>query len=138
MGGRLIRKFVIPAKVGIQIKQLAYWLACIPALAGMTSATHAATPSHCLTLYGECKYKAGFTHFDYVNPDAPKGGTLKLSANAPFDSMNPFILKGVAAPGVAGYVYQSLMTPSYDEPQSYYPLIASAITPPSATLLYSK
>ena len=89
-----------------------------------SSPAHAA---HGVALWGELKYKHNFAHFDYVNPRAPKGGTLKLSYNASFDSTNPFILKGVAAPGIAGYVYQSLMTPSYDEPQSYYALIASDI-----------
>lgn len=81
-----------------------------------------------IALWGTPKYSANFEHFDYVNPSAPKGGTIKLSTNAAFDSMNPFILKGVGAPGVAGYVYQSLMVASYDEPQSYYPLIARGIT----------
>jgi microcin C transport system substrate-binding protein len=84
--------------------------------------------AHGIALWGELKYPANFQHFDYVNPNAPKGGALKLSTNAAFDSMNPFILKGVAAPGVAGFVYQSLMVASYDEPQSYYPLIARSIT----------
>ena len=84
--------------------------------------------AHGVALWGELKYKPGFQHFAYVNPAAPKGGAMKLSTSAPFDSMNPFILKGVAAPGVAGYVYQSLMVQSYDEPQSYYPLIAKSIT----------
>ena len=84
--------------------------------------------AHGIALWGDLKYPADFQHFDYVNPDAPKGGALRLSTSAAFDSMNPFILKGVAAPGVNGYVYQSLMTQSYDEPQSFYPLIASAIT----------
>ncbi|MEJ0010950.1 MAG: hypothetical protein WDN72_11120 [Alphaproteobacteria bacterium] len=78
--------------------------------------------------YGAPKYKPGFTHFDYVNPDAPKGGTLKLSSTGSFDSVNPFILKGVAAPGIGNYVFQTLMQPSYDEPQSYYPLIARSLT----------
>ncbi len=87
--------------------------------------THAAES---IALWGTPKYADGFDHFAYANPNAPKGGAMKLSANAPFDSMNPFILKGVGAPGINGYVYQTLMTPSYDEPQSYYPLIASSIT----------
>lgn len=91
----------------------------------LVAPAHAASA---IALWGTPKYPATFPHFDYVNPNAPKGGTIKLSTNAAFDSMNPFILKGVGAPGVAGYVYQSLMTPSYDEPQSYYPLIASSIT----------
>ena len=68
--------------------------------------------AHGITLYGDLKYKPGFTQFDYVNVDAPKGGTLKLSATATFDSMNPFILKGLAAPGISNYLYQTLMTPS--------------------------
>lgn len=84
--------------------------------------------AHGIALWGELKYKEGFAHFDYVNVDAPKGGTLRLSTSAAFDSANPFILKGVAAPGISAYVYQSLMVQSYDEPQSYYPLIASSIT----------
>ncbi len=87
-----------------------------------------AQAAHGIALWGDLKYPPNFQHFEYVNPKAPKGGTLKLAANAPFDSMNPFILKGVAAPGISGYLYQSLMTPSYDEPQSYYGLIADSIT----------
>lgn len=87
-----------------------------------------AQAAHGIALWGNLKYPASFTHFDYVNPNAPKGGTLKLSTNAAFDSINPYILKGVSAPNINGYIYQSLMTPSYDEPQSYYPLIASSVT----------
>ncbi len=81
-----------------------------------------------IALYGDQKYQPGFRHFNYVNPQAPKGGTLKLAALASFDSLNPYILKGLAAPGVTNFVFQSLMTASYDEPQSYYPLIATGIT----------
>ncbi len=95
-----------------------------------------AQAAHGISLWGPLKYPPGFQHFDYVNPNAPKGGSLKLSYPQAFDSMNPFILKGIAAPGVAGIanpalpslIYQSLMIPSYDEPQSYYGLIASSIT----------
>ena len=86
-----------------------------------------ARAAHGIALFGELKYKPGFTQFEYVNPKAPKGGEIKLSFTGGFDSLNPFILKGVAAPGVSGYVFQSLMTPSYDEPQSYYGLIASDV-----------
>ncbi|MFZ4124868.1 MAG: extracellular solute-binding protein [Rickettsiales bacterium] len=86
-----------------------------------------AVPQHAITLYGTPKYSAGFSHFDYVNPAAPKGGTLRLSSTGNFDSLNPYILKGVAAPGVSAYLFQSLMTPSYDEPQTYYPMIATSV-----------
>lgn len=88
------------------------------------TSAHAA---HGITVFGGLKYPAGFRHFSYVNPNAPKGGTLKLSASATFDSTNPFIIKGLAAPGITQYLFQSLMVPSYDEPQSYYGLIAQSI-----------
>lgn len=70
------------------------------------------------------KYPAGFEHFDYVNPQAPKGGTLTLSAMGTFDSLNPFILKGSAADGVSGLLFDTLMAQSWDEPFSLYGLIA--------------
>lgn len=82
-----------------------------------------ASPSHCLSLYDPCKYTAGFTHFDYVNPEAPKGGSIKMASTGTFDSVNPFILKGVKAPGL-GMTFDTLMTASADEPQSMYGLIA--------------
>ena len=97
---------------------------CFCAVAWLGGAAQAA---HGIALYGKLKYPSNFSHFDYANPAAPKGGTLKLATFASFDSVNPFILKGVAAPGLSAYLYQSLLTPSYDEPQSYYPLIAEGI-----------
>lgn len=86
-----------------------------------------AVPSHALTLFGEPKYKAGFTQVDYVNVRAPKGGTLKLTGDGgSFDSLNNFILKGVKAPGIE-MIYESLMSASLDEPSSMYPRIASTV-----------
>jgi microcin C transport system substrate-binding protein len=85
-----------------------------------------AAPQHCLALYGQCKYKSGFTHFEYVNPDAPIGGTVKLAEMGSFDSLNPFIVNGVKAPMVLG-LFESLMAQSYDEPQSMYPLVAETV-----------
>jgi microcin C transport system substrate-binding protein len=79
-----------------------------------------------LTLYGQAKYMPWAAHFDYVNPHAPKCGMLKLAYLSAFDSLNPYILKGVPAPGM-NLVFQSLMEPSFDEPQTYYPLIAKAV-----------
>ncbi len=84
-----------------------------------------AAPSHCLSLYDPCKYPAGFTHFDYVNPSAPKGGSVKLAETGTFDSLNPFILKGVKAPAIS-MIFDSLMVNSLDEPQSMYGLIAAS------------
>ena len=90
-------------------------------------ASFGAYAAESLALYGDVKYKPGFAHFDYVNPNGPKGGQFKLSSTASFDSTNPFIIKGIAAPGISSFVYQSLMTSSYDEPQSFYGLIAEAV-----------
>lgn len=87
----------------------------------------APSPRHCIALYGECKYKLGFAHFDYVNPAAPKGGTLKLSESGTFDTLNPLTLKGVKAPALLP-IFESLMVPSLDEPESLYGLLAESIT----------
>jgi microcin C transport system substrate-binding protein len=92
-------------------------------LSGMAKAA----PQHALTLYDEMpKYSAAFTHFDYVNPDAPKGGTLRQAGFGSFDSLNPFINKGVAADDI-GLVYDTLATNSLDEPFTVYGLLAEKI-----------
>ncbi|RBQ31928.1 ABC transporter substrate-binding protein [Arcobacter sp. FW59] len=79
-----------------------------------------------LTLSDKAKYKSDFKYFDYINPNAPKGGVFKASAIGTFNSFNQFVLKGTQAAGL-GMIYDSLMTPSSDEPFTYYPLIAEAV-----------
>ncbi len=66
------------------------------------------------------KYGPGFSHFDYVNPDAPKGGTLILSGFGTFETLNPFLLKGLSASGLVGFIFESLTDASLDEPFSQY------------------
>jgi microcin C transport system substrate-binding protein len=94
------------------------------------------TTSHGLYLFGGLHYPADFRHFDYANPDAPKGGDLVLSARtATFDSLNPFIVKGTPADGILSYlgqnlVYESLMLESSDEAASEYGLIAESVAVP--------
>ncbi len=69
----------------------------------LASANAAAEPSHGLSAFGELKYPADFKHFEWVNPDAPKGGrlsTIGTSARTSFDSFNAFILKGDPAQGL--------------------------------------
>lgn len=81
-------------------------------------------------MHGELKYPPDFSHFDYANPNAPKGGTLKLAVVGDnFDSFNPYIIKGVAAAGVT-YMYQSLTEHAEDEAFSEYGLIAESIEMP--------
>lgn len=87
------------------------------------------TRSHGISLYGDLKYGPDFHHFDYVNPDAPKGGTLVQSSIVAFDTLNPFTLKGTAAAGL-GLIYDSLMVASADEPYAMYGLIARSIEVP--------
>lgn len=84
---------------------------------------------HAIAMHGAPKYPAGFTHFDYVNPDAPKGGSLRLSASGTFDSFNANIPKGNPATA-SGLSTESLMTSSADEAFTYYGLIAETITYP--------
>ncbi len=74
------------------------------------------------------KYKADFRNFDYVNPDAPKGGTLLLSGFGNYDTLNPFVLKGISAQGLSALTMDTLMEQSWDEPYSLYGLLAERIT----------
>lgn len=91
-------------------------------------------PQSSISMHGDVKYKDGFTHLDYVNPDAPKGGTLKLHEIGTFDSLNPFIIKGAPAGGMAyigqSLLYDALMEQSTDEPFSMYGLLAETIERP--------
>ncbi|MCW8917699.1 MAG: extracellular solute-binding protein [Gammaproteobacteria bacterium] len=73
------------------------------------------------------KYADGFSHFDYVNPDAPKGGELVLSSVGSYDAFNPFILKGIAAEGLGELMFETLMVSSMDEPFSQYGLLAEEV-----------
>jgi microcin C transport system substrate-binding protein len=83
-----------------------------------------------LSLLGEPKYPADFKHFDYVNPDAPKGGLLKRAAIGSFDSFNPFIIKGQPAAAVQALLFDTLLTPSSDEADASYGLLAQSIELP--------
>ena len=73
-----------------------------------------------IAMHGQAKYKQGFKHFNYVNPDAPKGGKLKSAYVGSFNSMNPLISKGVPVYAVRTYIFESLLTRSFDEPFSLY------------------
>ena len=96
-------------------------------LATAFSLTAQAAPSHALTVYGEApRYSAGFTHFDYTNPDAPKGGSLRRSAIeiGQFDHILPYIDKGIGVSEIDGWVYSPLAVRSQDEPYTVYGLVA--------------
>lgn len=108
------------------MKKLPFLLFLIVLILGSGGLTKAGERQHAIAMHGEPKYPRQFQHFDYVNPDAPIGGTLRLSAIGSFDSLNPFLLKGVSPRGL-GDVYQSLLERSRDEPFTLYANIAESI-----------
>jgi len=78
---------------------------------------------HAVSLIGTPKYPADFQHFDYVNPDAPKGGLVRMADIGSFDSLNPILYRGESAAGL-GLIYETLMQDSLEEPSTSYGLIA--------------
>jgi len=105
--------------------------AIAPAMAA-AQAPPAARPVNgpAISMYGDLKYPPGFTHFQYANPEALKGGEVKLAAFGTFDTLNPFTLKGVSVAGL-GELFDSLMAPARDEAFSYYGLVAETIETPA-------
>lgn len=85
---------------------------------------------HGLSLMGEPKYPADFKRFDYVNPDAPKAGLLRLAVDGTFDSLNDIIPRGTPAAGLQ-LIYDTLMSPAYDEVATEYGLIAESVRYPA-------
>ena len=84
---------------------------------------------HGVSVFGDLEYPPGFAHFDYVNPDAPKGGTLRLWGLDSFETLNPFILKGQKEEWNA-LIFDTLMARAFDEPDALYGLVAAAIEQP--------
>ncbi len=106
----------------------AVWAGVLASAALLLATAAGAEPRHGLSAFGDLKYPPDFQHFDYVNPDAPKGGRLSMIGTAgriTFDSFNNFILKGDAAQGLE-YLFDSLMTRAMDEPDAVYGLIADS------------
>ncbi len=90
----------------------------------LTATPAIAAAAHGLALGAAPKYPADFAHFDYVNPQAPKGGDLYLASMGGFDKLNPFSLKGTAPAGLTDLVFETLAVQSDDEPFSMYGLLA--------------
>ncbi|PLX38741.1 MAG: hypothetical protein C0606_07500 [Hyphomicrobiales bacterium] len=101
------------------------------ALLALPSAAAEPQWRHATSLVGEPALAADFPHFRYVNPQAPKGGEVRLSTTGAFDSFNPILPKGDSAPGL-GHVFETLMKRAYDEADisAMYGLIAEAIQYP--------
>ncbi|MEP7083753.1 MAG: ABC transporter substrate-binding protein, partial [Betaproteobacteria bacterium] len=112
-------------------KMLSALALCIVCAAAVDRSAHSAADtlapaapwSHAYATYGEPKYPRGFKNFDYVNPDAPKGGTVYLSnpdRRTSFDKFNPFTIKGQAPAGVQIFMFETLCVAGADEPATIY------------------
>ena len=105
----------------------ALW-ACAPAILRAQTASDTVV-SHGFATHGDLKYPADAKNLEYVNPDALKGGLVRLAGRGTFDSLNPFILKGTPA-GAVGQIYESLMFSTNDEAATSYGLVAETIEYP--------
>ena len=101
-------------------------------LAGHTAKAETKVWRHGLSLFGDLKYPAGFKHFDYVNPNAPKGGVIRLGGFGTFDNFN-IVIRGVKGTIVAGIdlIYERLITPALDEVTGEYGQLAEAVSHPA-------
>ena len=93
--------------------------------------------AHAYAQFGDIKYPPGFTHFDYVNPQAPKGDEFRLvppTRPTNFDKFNPFTLKGTAPSGLGPLMFESLMTGNSEEPTTVYGLLAEDVDVPADRL----
>jgi len=113
---------------------IALMLFALPAAANAQEQAQEVRPEHGVAMHGGLKYGPDYTHLSYVNPAAPKGGTLKLHTIGSFDSLNPFIVKGSPAAGMSfirsSMLYSSLMQNTLDEPFSLYGIVAESIEMP--------
>jgi microcin C transport system substrate-binding protein len=114
--------------IGRNAAGLAAVSALSPALARAQSAEPEIYKGHGAAMHGPPKYKADFTHFEFVNPQSPKAGAIYHGVPAStFDSLNPFVLKGTSVTVVASFVFDTLMKSAADEPFTEYGLIAKTI-----------
>ncbi len=110
-----------PVGAGLLLVMAALW--------GGTAQAQATITAHGISTFGDLKYPADMTHLDYVNPDAPTGGEMSLSAPGSFDSMNPYSAKGVSAAG-SNWMLESILTGTADEIGSNYCLLCTTLEYP--------
>lgn len=97
-----------------------------PAAQAQTLPAPPDTATHGVAMHGDLRLPPDFSALPYVNPDAPKGGTIRQAVTGSFDTLNPHIVKGVPAQGL-GYTFETLLTRSWDEPFSLYGLLADRL-----------
>lgn len=94
---------------------------------GMAACPASAEPAHAIAMHGVPALPADFRQMPYVNPDAPKGGRMVQGVLGTFDSLNPFIVRGIAVQQIRGYVVESLMARGQDEAFTLYGLLAESV-----------
>lgn len=109
------------------ISRLGCLLAALALVATPSASAAQPRAMHGIAMHGEPALAADYSHMPYANPDAPKGGRIVFGVAGTFDSLNPFIVKGIAVQQIRGYVVESLMTRGNDEPFTLYGLLAKSI-----------
>lgn len=124
------RTRVIDHRIGLRaLGVLAMGLVLALGFSTLVRAEDKIITSHGISIFGDLKYPADFSHFDYVNPQAPKGGEMSTWSFGTFDSLSPYILKGNAATG-SGVFFDTLLASTLDEPDASYGLLAHSIEYP--------
>ncbi|HET7159892.1 MAG TPA: extracellular solute-binding protein, partial [Burkholderiales bacterium] len=106
------------------------WFALLVLGLAQVGASANAAAAHAYAQFGDIKYPAGFSHFEWAHPAAPKGGDIELVPPlriTNFDKYNPFTLKGTSAPGLSALMFESLLTGTMDEPTTAYGLLAEDV-----------
>jgi microcin C transport system substrate-binding protein len=106
-------------------------LIVLVALSSLSAARAEPEKHHALSLIRTPKYPLDFKHFDYVNPDAPKGGTVKLQSPVTYDNLNPAVFRGSPAIGISSFVYEPLMARSDEESSTQYCLLCEWVSYPA-------
>ena len=113
----------------MMLRRFLLYFALIALIAAPVGAEDEPQRHHAVSPIGAPKYPPDFKHFDYANPDAPKGGRVRMASIGSFDSLNPILYKGEAAAGL-GLIYENLMSDSLEEPSTSYGLIAEWVAYP--------
>ena len=123
---------------GCLMKKMSVWLLSFFSFLIPLSPLSAAE-QHAIAMHGDPKYPASYTHFDVVNPEAPKGGELKIAVVGTFDNLNPFILKGNSPAGIRDICCETLLKRSPDEPFTLYGLVAESleVAPDRSWVIYN-
>jgi peptide/nickel transport system substrate-binding protein len=124
--------FVPSALTQLRASRRAVMLGTLLAATGGLRFAHAEATAYALAMHGEPEWGPNFSHPTYANPAAPKGGQLVQGVLGTFDCLNPFIVKGISAANMRGYVIESLLARGYDEPFTLYGLLAESVVTDAA------